>query len=286
MTIMMWIFVSSLIMTNMAYAECTPTPDCASIGYTETSCETASLKCPFDTSKLKCLPCDSSFKYDCNGDNMTGSVGSACNGKYASCECGSGYIWRGNTCEEKPNCTVGMIYYSDKSCSNDLDHTKTPIGVVVKDNELIAALTMPDIPWGEYNVDISGLTNITSSSTAKSDMNGKNKTAIIVAAHIEAGLTSSDSAAMYCNEHSTAVTNAGDWYLPAAGELYNYLYMNYTTIKVIFNSLGITLSTDYFWSSSESGSSFVWLVQPSTGYVDTDYAKNNNFPIVCFHAIN
>ena len=64
MTIMMWILVSSLTMTNAVHAECTPAPDCASIGYTETSCETTSLKCPFDTSKLYCLPCDTSFKYD------------------------------------------------------------------------------------------------------------------------------------------------------------------------------------------------------------------------------
>ena len=47
-----------------AYAECTPTPDCASIGYTETSCEGDSLKCPFDITKMMCMPCDSSFRYD------------------------------------------------------------------------------------------------------------------------------------------------------------------------------------------------------------------------------
>ena len=49
-----------------AYAECVPVPDCASIGYTETSCDGDSLKCPFDNTKLKCFPCDSSFRYACN----------------------------------------------------------------------------------------------------------------------------------------------------------------------------------------------------------------------------
>jgi len=38
MTVMMWILVSSLTMTNMAHAECTPVPNCASIGYILTSC--------------------------------------------------------------------------------------------------------------------------------------------------------------------------------------------------------------------------------------------------------
>ena len=80
----LWILVSSTAMTGVAHASCTPTPDCATIGYTETSCEGDSLKCPFDITKLYCIPCDSSFKYDCNGANEVG-VGEICNGKYASC---------------------------------------------------------------------------------------------------------------------------------------------------------------------------------------------------------
>ena len=64
------------------YGECTPTPDCVSIGYTETSCEGDSLKCPFDTSKLYCVPCDSSFKYTCDGENVANAVGVSCGGKY------------------------------------------------------------------------------------------------------------------------------------------------------------------------------------------------------------
>jgi hypothetical protein len=57
-----------------AYAECTPTPDCASIGYTETSCETDYLACPFDNTKLKCMPCDSTYRYNCVGENITYSL--------------------------------------------------------------------------------------------------------------------------------------------------------------------------------------------------------------------
>ena len=74
------------------YGECTPAPDCASIGYTKTSCEGDSLKCPFDTSKLYCIPCDSSYKYTCDGTNEVG-VGNSCGGKYVSCaiSCDSSY---------------------------------------------------------------------------------------------------------------------------------------------------------------------------------------------------
>ena len=96
------------LLSSTAHAECTPAPDCASIGYTETSCETTSLKCPFDTSKLYCLPCDSSFKYNCSGDNITGGVGSTCNGKYASCECSGGGKFNNGSCPQ--SVTVGMIH--------------------------------------------------------------------------------------------------------------------------------------------------------------------------------
>jgi len=90
MTMMMWILVSSLTMTGTAYAECTPAPDCVSIGYTETSCEGKFVRCPFDISKLFCLPCDSSYKYACSETGEIGS-GTACNGKYIECECTDGY---------------------------------------------------------------------------------------------------------------------------------------------------------------------------------------------------
>ena len=90
MTIMMWILVLDTSMTNIAHAECTPAPDCVELGYTETSCEGKFVRCPFDTSKLFCLPCDSSYKYTCSGTGEIGS-GTACNGKYIECECADGY---------------------------------------------------------------------------------------------------------------------------------------------------------------------------------------------------
>ena len=84
----------STSMTNIANAACTPTPDCASIGYTETSCEGASLKCPFDITKMKCMPCDSSYRYNCTGDNITGGVGDTCGGKYVTCACSEGSVFQ------------------------------------------------------------------------------------------------------------------------------------------------------------------------------------------------
>ena len=64
----LYVLVSSLIITGVANAACMPTSDCASIGYTETSCKGDFVRCPFDISKLLCLPCDSSYQYTCSGD--------------------------------------------------------------------------------------------------------------------------------------------------------------------------------------------------------------------------
>ena len=85
------ILLSMTIFSFPVYAECVPYPSCASIGYTETSCETQAVKCPFDASKLFCLPCDTKYQYSCNETGQTGS-GTSCQGKYENCNCVSGYV--------------------------------------------------------------------------------------------------------------------------------------------------------------------------------------------------
>ena len=110
--LMIYILVSS---PSIAKAECTPTPNCASIGYTETSCEGKFVRCPFDTSKLFCVPCDSAYQYTCNGEGYSGGEGKSCNNKYISCECSANYEWNGSACIA--NCPSG--YSTDiTSCRN------------------------------------------------------------------------------------------------------------------------------------------------------------------------
>ncbi len=82
----------SLISIN-SYAEtCTATPDCKSLGYTETSCpDNKGVKCPWNTSLWHC---DS---------------------------------YKKNLCQ---SCYVGWILNSDMTCSQNKNSGKTPIGVV------------------------------------------------------------------------------------------------------------------------------------------------------------
>ncbi len=285
------VIVIGLVPFNV-YGECTPAPDCASIGYTETSCEGDFVKCPFDTSKLFCIPCDSSFKYDCSGDNITGGIGSACGGKYVSCECASGYSFNNGECEcpasiTATDCVVGAIYYPDGKCSNDYVACLNPVGVVVKDNALVMS-HIARLPWGTYGTDVDTLTNITSTANAKADYNGKDNTALLVAFQTAEGLTSSNSAAIYCNEYAPTgmESSKGQWYLPALGELYDYMYGNYDKLLSIYTThLGYSNFSYYFWSSSERSSNRAWDVNSSNGDV-YDNNKYNSYSVSCFLAIN
>ena len=252
-----------ILMTGVAHAACTPTPDCASIGYTETSCEGDSLKCPFDITKMMCMPCDSSYRYDCSGDNITGGVGDTCGGKYVTCACSEGSVFQNGACACDNSCTVGAIYYSDGTCSACVDSNKTAIGIVVKDNALITALNVPDMRWSSSTTNVSGITETKDSSVAKQDYNGKANTLAILETFPSD--TTSNNAAVFCNSYTTEGTNAGDWYLPALGEVYDYIYTNYAKVKAGWDKVGTTISDSYFWSSSEYSGNGAWNVSSSSG---------------------
>ena len=286
------IIVIGLVPFNV-YGECTPTPDCADMGYTETSCSGKFVRCPFDTSKLFCAPCDSKFQYTCSGDNITGGIGSACGGKYVSCECATNYIFDNGSCIcpeiAEADCLVGAIYYPDGKCSNDYIACLNPVGVVVKDNALVMSWrNSSNMQWGTYGTDVDTLTNITNTANAKADYNGKGNTALLVAFQTTEGLTASNSAAIYCNEYAPTgmESSKGQWYLPAAGELYDYMYGNYDKLLSIYTThLGYSNFSYWFWSSSEDCSNFAWSVASGNDAVDYD-RKDGDHSVSCFLVIN
>ena len=286
MTFVLWILVLSTSITGTVKAECVPTPNCASIGYTETSCETQAVKCPFDTSKLFCLPCDSSYKYDCSGDNITGGTGSACGGKYISCTCSNGeWDSESETCKSAQNCLVGYIYYSDKTCSADYDSSKTVAGIVIKDNELIISKPI-NMTWSRSDYDIPELPEITTETDAINDVNGKNNTSIIVSYHTNNGETTSTSAALYCHNFTGDIGGTiGKWYLPSFGELYAYIYGHYNILKTTARILNWNYFDGELWSSTEISDEFVWILA-----VDYDifYADNKFYSdrVGCFFNIS
>ena len=183
-----------LLMASNATAQtCIPKPDCVDMGYTETSCNGGALKCPFDTTKLFC----------------TTSLPPAV------------------------ECDVGMIYYSNGKCYSEYNTSYgIALGVVVVGDTLVMSAPIR-MTWSRDGRNVDGVQNISSSSRAQADMNGKSNTLAIVSAHSSNGENATSSATVYCNYYSTMGTSAGDWYLLAVGELYSYLYGNYNKLEAI-----------------------------------------------------
>ncbi len=107
-------------------AQCVATQDCATLGYTETTCNgSKGVKCPFGNKwfcfttkdELKNELCQElGFTLDCNGTGYTGGAGSVCNKKYAQCNCTEGYEWKNGSCQQKAPIEEGV--YGNKYYCN------------------------------------------------------------------------------------------------------------------------------------------------------------------------
>ena len=239
------IALSLLVASNATAQTCIPKPDCADMGYTETSCSGGALKCPFDTTKLFC----------------TSSLPPAV------------------------ECDVGMIYYSNGKCYSEYSTSYgIALGIVVVGDTLVMSAPI-EILWCDGHIDIDGVPNIGGNAGAKGDMNGKSNTLAIVSVHSSSGESVSTSAAMYCNNYAPTGTSAGDWYLPAAGELYSYVSSNYTKLKTTMQAMGWIDTTNYFWSSSEYDGWYAWNINISSGYTTWSYKNVYDYKVSCFLAL-
>jgi len=157
----------------------------------------------------------------------------------------------------------GYLQFQANSSSTALSYADTP------------NITYPytDLTATEHNVISVG---------SLSDYDGVGNTNILNAS------ASTYIAAAACKKFKTSGTSAGDWYLPAAGEL-AYLpsirYQVNDTISALntkYGNVGVQLDTyQYYWSSSEYSSGYAWLVAMDNGNVD-GYAKNSYFYVRAF----
>ncbi len=181
-----------------ALAQCVATTDCATLGYTESSCPDGGVKCPFGD-KWACL------------SGSSESVPSA-------------------------KCDIGWILYSDKSCSSteNYDIRKTPIGVVVYTYpdgggiamalDEIASFDQPQRCFSyegysscdilqeqclaeKYTEDFASLIKLNETEAVR-DFDSCGNTKILA----ENGYNLSSVA-----QYKTEGTSAGDWCVPAAG---------------------------------------------------------------------
>ena len=177
--------------------------------------------------------------------------------------------------DSSQTCDVGDIFYSDKTCSADVVSGKTPIGVVFDTtNRLIIGLEQYQRYWSSSTFDVPGLSNITSSSAVTADWQGKNNTRVVLEYCKANG--KSCPAFEYVNSYKTEGTIAGDWYLPAFGEL-NAIYGNKDVLNIALGKIGGTkLETNYYWSSSESSDYTAWRLDFDSGSVHSGNKSNNN----------
>ena len=117
-------------------AQCVATQDCATLGYTETSCNGGKgVKCPFGN-KWACFQTKETirkeiekeicselgFILECKGTEYAGGASKACGGLYNQCTCASGYIENNGKCEKASDGPAGDLYY----CKGKVVGVKAP----------------------------------------------------------------------------------------------------------------------------------------------------------------
>ena len=294
-------------------AQCVATQDCATLGYTESSCSGGNgVKCPFGN-KWACFKSELEFcneygfTLSCTDANQTGGAGKACNGKYNICKCATNFTWNADTksCEANTaNCVIGALYYADGACSNDYISSKKLLGIVIYEKSasqngwvMTHKPVATGIAWGGYGTDISGLTNITSESKLTDIQASCTNTDKITAQ----GNSSKYPAAWAAKNYKPTGTPSGkNWCLPSGGLLNNLNNsVNFAKVNAGITTAGGTklgyggqpsYSSEHVWSSSESSDYYAWLfyANASGSFHMYDYYKdygNSNYvvrPVLAF----
>ena len=303
------LFGTSLsLIPNLTSAQCVATQDCATLGYTENSCSGGNgVKCPFGN-KWACFKSDSDYEKEfcneygftltCTGTGETGGVGKACNGKYNYCACADGYVWQNGTCKQSTpdysNCVIGALFYSDNTCSDKLESSKTLLGVVIYEKTISQngwIMTIKPIAtgiaWGP-----TGTTGITDKAASASCTNTQG---LVV-------LGSNYEAANKANSYKPTGTPSGkSWCLPSYDLLNNINNsVNFSKINAGITTAGGTILGkvynngsyyyEYVWSSSEYTNNRAWNFYASTSgsfrmtynYKDGNYYYYSVRPVMEF----
>ena len=307
------------LIPSLTSAQCVVTQDCATLGYTETSCSGGSgVKCPFgnkwacfksdsevcqqygftltctETGQIgsgescanlyKQCDCQDTYKYTCTGTGYAGGAGKACGSKYTECKCADGYIW--NDSLQQCTCAIGALYYSDGTCSQNKISSKTLLGVVIYEksasqNGWIMTVNpiATGIAWGP-----TGTTGITDKAVSASCTNTQKLV----------NLGSRFAAANKANSYKPAGTPSGKtWCLPSY-DLLNNINNSVNFVKINAGittaggkkiGFGTSSSYDYVWSSSESSSLSAWGFYADTSgsfHMDgytTKYGNGSNLSV-------
>lgn len=224
---------------------CVPTPDCQTLGYTSGSYCDGGLKCPFGN------------YWNCDAVNceLSGKV-TELTEKIIALE-----TLITSSSEDNKNktydCLIGDIFYSDWTCSTELDANKTPIAVVVYmdgagHGQALALKSAGSYVWQGKNVsynDIEILPNYGKLEATKDFLSCSNTKKLM-----NLGNSNDFPAAWSTYYYITQGTENGNWCLPAAGILNSYK-KNKDIINTGFTKAKGTKFTSgtHIWASTEYG---------------------------------
>ena len=218
---------------------------------------------------------------------------------------------------------VGYKYYCHQADYNTTNWPTTDyklIGVVVNndtENDVVKAISLAGmsladpvngtlvnqntygvdlIPWAKSwggDGDISGLTNYETADEAKTDFNGWANTQAIMEYvtdktidPIPSGQTNGVfQAAMVCQRFNPDGETAGQWYLPALGEMYNYVGLNSNVVNTALQTYGGLqfVNNVYYWSSNEKNATGCYdsYIYGDVSNINT-HLKDTNYRVRAF----
>ena len=264
--------VAGVMMTagaGTSFAQCVTTQNCAELGYTETSCpDGTGIKCPFgDTFACTGGSCandcaELGFTYPCTGANESGS-GKSCGGKYTACTCSSPYTWSNGAC----------------SCPSTYKYTCSGTGYsggsgTACGGKYTACTCASGYEWKGSNCQeiLNG---------AQGELYYCNGTVVgVKAGDMDFYVAMSDLGGMYwsdansqCRNYSFCGNVKGT--LPTKDQLLT-LYNNKSRVNSLLSTNGGTqLTNSWYWSSTDGGSNYYYVVNMSDGHVNDRY--NSNF---------
>ena len=228
---------------NVFATECTPVPDCASLGYTKTAadCEgLATIKCQFDTSKVLCR-------------------------------------------DLSMICAVGSVLGNDQKCYDaaNLPSFVKPIGIVFDpENRLAMALTdvkkdgsagSEEMKWADSYCDIANSENCADYSTVLTTcgIDGRANTNAILATTCAGTTYAANAVNAYQPSNCTVdFCKKEKWFLPSIRDLnamYQIKFLLNDVLSLLASKGGSKFKESSYWASTEDSSGGLWILHMSIG---------------------